>query len=84
MIYISFVLVISGAENVDTLDLSGNFLSEFPTVALKLFSRLRVLNASSNVIEVSRSLFEKLPIKFVRSISVYINLMDKRLNSIYK
>lgn len=38
---------------MDTLDLSGNFLTELPTVAAKLFVGLRHLNLSSNLIEVS-------------------------------
>jgi Leucine-rich repeat (LRR) protein len=38
---------------VEILDLSENFISEFPAVSLKTFASLKFLNLSSNLIQVS-------------------------------
>jgi hypothetical protein len=46
---------VTGAENLELLDLSENFISEFPTVSLKTFASLKFLNLSSNLIQVSES-----------------------------
>jgi Leucine-rich repeat (LRR) protein len=43
---------VTGAENLELLDLSENFISEFPTVSLKTFVSLKFLNLSSNLIQV--------------------------------
>lgn len=42
----------SGAEKVQSLDLAGNFLEEFPSASLKMLKDLKYLNLSSNVIQV--------------------------------
>lgn len=41
-----------GAEKVQSLDLAGNFLVEFPSASLKSLKELRYLNLSSNIIQV--------------------------------
>jgi Leucine-rich repeat (LRR) protein len=46
---------VTGVENLELLDLSENFISEFPTVSLKTFVSLKFLNLSSNLIQVSES-----------------------------
>lgn len=51
----SFPLVrLSGAEKLEKLDVSNNFIGEFPSVALKKFDNLKTLNLSSNLIQVRR------------------------------
>lgn len=44
---------ISGAYNLLQLDLSVNFLQEFPNEAVRLLTDLRFLNISNNLITVS-------------------------------
>ncbi|KAJ9598944.1 hypothetical protein L9F63_010538, partial [Diploptera punctata] len=43
--------VFNGATNLEVLDLSENFITEFPSVALKSFVGLKFLNLSSNLIQ---------------------------------
>jgi Leucine-rich repeat (LRR) protein len=43
---------VTGAENLELLDLSENFIFEIPTVSLKTFVSLKFLNLSSNLIQV--------------------------------
>jgi len=43
-----------GAEKVEKLDVSNNFIVEFPSVALKKFDDLKILNLSSNLIQVKK------------------------------
>lgn len=45
--------MISGASNLVKLDLSVNYLKEFPTDALRHLDVLTYLNVSNNFIEVS-------------------------------
>lgn len=68
---------------MDTLDLSGNFLTELPTVAAKLFVGLRHLNLSSNLIEVSIvSSYKKIIIMYQY---IYIeHCTSNNLNTEYK
>lgn len=68
---------------MDTLDLSGNFLTELPTVAAKLFVGLRHLNLSSNLIEVSIvSSYSKIIIMYQY---IYIeHCTSNNLNTVYK
>lgn len=42
-----------GAEKLEKLDISNNFIAEFPTVALKKIENLKILNLSSNLIQVN-------------------------------
>lgn len=45
--------LILGAEKLEKLDISNNFIIEFPSVALQKFDNLKVLNLSSNLIQVN-------------------------------
>lgn len=51
--------VFNGAHNIQHLELADNFITEFPTVALKVFTGLRYLNLSANVIHVSCNICKK-------------------------
>lgn len=48
-------MTISGVSNLLHLDLSANFLQEFPTNALRHLTNLKFLNISNNLITVSIS-----------------------------
>lgn len=48
-------MTISGVSNLLHLDLSANFLQEFPTNALRHLTNLKFLNISNNLIIVSIS-----------------------------
>lgn len=69
---------------MDTLDLSGNFLTELPTVAAKLFVGLRHLNLSSNLIEVSIvSSYSKIIIIMYQYIYIE-HCTSNNINTVYK
>lgn len=68
---------------MDTLDLSGNFLTELPTVAAKIFVGLRHLNLSSNLIEVS--IVSSYKIIIIMYQYIYIkHCTSNNLNTVYK
>lgn len=50
--YIEFFLIL-GADKLEKLDISNNFIVEFPSVSLKKFDNLKILNLSSNLIQVN-------------------------------
>lgn len=52
MDYTSILSIVTGAENIFSLNLAGNFLFEFPAAALKICKELKYLNLSSNLIQV--------------------------------
>jgi len=48
------IFLLQGAEKLEKLDISNNFIVEFPTVSLKKIDNLKILNLSSNLIQVSK------------------------------